>query len=137
MTTKPRVMSINKYPNSRAVEIVTETHPEWHGRLDFIELSAFEAQAKQLDEEKKEIKRIMKVANDACMSDAQKLATLIQHNEDLKEKLSVAVEALEELSSEYAEDICDIDYNPHQNPAFKISTEALTKIRASNESEGV
>lgn len=47
----------------------------------------------------------------------------------LNEKLRVAIEALESIISEYAEDIYDIDYNPHQNPAFRIANEAVTKIK--------
>lgn len=45
------------------------------------------------------------------------------------EALKLALEALENILSEYAEDIYDQDYNPHQNLAFRIANEALTEIR--------
>ena len=44
------------------------------------------------------------------------------------EALKLALEALENILSEYAEDIYDQDYNPHQNLAFRIANEALTEI---------
>jgi hypothetical protein len=44
------------------------------------------------------------------------------------EALKVAVEALDNILTEYVEDECDIDYNPHTNPAFRIASQALAKI---------
>lgn len=39
------------------------------------------------------------------------------------------VEALENIASEYSEDIFDEGYNPHQNPAFTMANKALEKFR--------
>lgn len=39
------------------------------------------------------------------------------------------VEALENIASEYSEDIFDEGYNPHQNPAFTMANKALENFR--------
>ena len=46
-----------------------------------------------------------------------------------KEAVKGLIKALENIATEYVEDECDVDYNPHLNPAFRISTDALSEYK--------
>jgi len=71
-----------------------------------------------------------KLSNEICFEKhVEFVGHCYQDIPDLVKALEVAVERLNEILVEYAEDPYDKEYIPHYIPAFKLSNQALAEIK--------